>query len=115
MDEKQLRLTVALRIYSADEKCFGPGVAELLERVDKLQSLRQATLSMQMAYSKAWRMIKTAEQELGFPLLDSSTGGKGGGGASLTEQGRRFLASYRLFERTVRDFAEEAFVEIIGS
>ena len=115
MDEKQLRLAVALRIYSADEKCFGPGVAELLERVDKMQSLRQATMSMQMAYSKAWRMIKTAEQELGFSLLDSSTGGKGGGGASLTEEGRRFLASYRLFERTVRDFAEEACVEIIGS
>ena len=114
MDEKRLRLAVALRIYSADEKCFGPGVAELLERVDKMQSLRQATMSMQMAYSKAWRMIKT-EQELGFSLLNSSTGGKGGGGASLTEEGRRFLASYRVFERTVRDFAEEAFVEIIGS
>ena len=37
MDEKQLRLGVTLRIYSADEKCFGPGVAELLERVDKMQ------------------------------------------------------------------------------
>ena len=114
MEDKRLRFALTLRIFSDTEKCFGPGMAELLERVDQMQSLRQATLSMEMAYSKAWRVLKAAERGLGFPLLESSTGGKAGGGARLTEQGRRFLASYRAFEHAVRDYADEAFLEFMG-
>ena len=113
MPDQQLRCMVSVRIYG-EEKCFGPGVADLLERVERLRSLRKATIEMDMAYSKAWRIVKTAEQNLGFPLLKSVTGGKGGGGAELTEQSRRFLASYRRFEEAVRQYADEAFVEIMG-
>ena len=110
---RELRCMVSVRIYG-EEKCFGPGVADLLERVERLHSLRKATIEMNMAYSKAWRIIKVAEQNLGFSLLKSVTGGKGGGGAELTGAARRFLASYRRFEGAVRQYADEAFVEIIG-
>ena len=113
MPNKQLRCQVSVRIFG-EEKCFGPGVADLLERVDRLHSLRKATIEMDMAYSKAWKIVKTAEENLGFPLLVSVTGGKGGGGAELTPEARRFLASYRKFEAAVRDYADEAFVEIMG-
>ena len=111
--KKQLHYTLTLRIYGED-KCFGPGIAELLERVDEFKSLRQATISMEMAYSKAWRVIKTAEQRLGFPLLTSTTGGRGGGGAELTPQARDFLQRFRKLEEAVRGYADEAFLEIIG-
>ena len=114
MEEKQLRCSVIIRIYG-EEKCFGPGVAELLERVDRTKSLRKATIEMHMAYSKAWRIIKTAEENLGFALLSSVTGGKGGGGAELTQDAKRFLTSFRRFEDAVRGYADEAFLEIIGS
>lgn len=113
MSEKQLRCNVVVRIYGED-KCFGPGIATLLERVDALKSLRKATIEMGMAYSKAWKILKTAEENLGFPLLATVTGGKGGGGAELTEQARRFLTSYRGFEEAVRGYAEEAFIEYMG-
>ena len=113
MPNKQLRCQVSVRIYG-EEKCFGPGVAELLERVDRLHSLRKATIEMDMAYSKAWRIVKTAETNLGFPLLKSVTGGKGGGGAELTEEAKKFLTAYRRLEQSVREFADEAFIEIMG-
>ncbi|MDO4572131.1 MAG: LysR family transcriptional regulator [Clostridia bacterium] len=113
MERPPLKCSVMLRIYGKD-KCFGPGVAELLERIDTTHSLRKATMEMNMAYSKAWRVLKVAEENLGFPLLHSVTGGRGGGGASLTEEGRRFLSSYRLLERAVSDYADEAFLEFIG-
>ena len=113
MEEKPLRCVVTLRIYGED-KCFGPGVAELLERVDHCQSLRKATMEMGMAYSKAWHILKVAEENLGFKLLSSVTGGKGGGGAELTPEAVRFLESYRRFEEAVRGYAEEAFLEIMG-
>ena len=113
MPNKELRCQTSVRIYG-EEKCFGPGVAELLERVDQLRSLRKATIEMDMAYSKAWRIVKTAETNLGFELLKSVTGGKGGGGAELTQDGKSFLAAYRRFEEAVRSYADEAFVEIMG-
>lgn len=113
MAQKQLHYSITVRVFG-EEKCFGPGMAELLEQVDALHSLRKATISMNMAYSKAWRMIKTAEENLGFSLLTSVTGGRGGGGAELTEDARRFLASFRQFETAVRQYADEAFLEIIG-
>ena len=109
----QLRYTLILRVYG-EEKVFGPGIAELLERVDALHSLRKATIAMGMAYSKAWSIIKTAEKGLGFPLLETATGGRGGGGAELTERARRFLAAYRRFEQVVHEYADESFLELFG-
>lgn len=113
MANKELRCLTTVRIFGED-KCFGPGIAELLERVDRLHSLRKATIEMSMAYSKAWRIVKTAEENLGFKLLSSVTGGKGGGGAVLTDDAIRFLTSYRRLEKSVRQYADEAFVEIMG-
>ncbi len=111
--DKKLRYTLMLRVYG-EEKIFGPGIAELLERVEQTHSLRKATLDMGMAYSKAWRIVKTAENALGFPLLESSVGGKGGGGAKLTEPGKRFLTAYRRFESVVHAYADEIFEEMFG-
>ena len=110
---KKLRYTLMLRVYG-EEKIFGPGIAELLERVEQTHSLRKATADMGMAYSKAWRIVKTAENALGFALLDSSVGGKGGGSAVLTERGRTFLTAYRKFESVVHAYADEIFEDLFG-
>lgn len=112
MDGK-LRYTLMLRVYG-EEKIFGPGIAELLERVDELHSLRKATAAMGMAYSKAWSIVKNAENALGYPLLTSTVGGRGGGSAELTDRGRRFLAAYRRFESVVHAYADEIFEELFG-
>lgn len=109
----KLRYTLMLRVYG-EEKIFGPGIAELLERVDETHSLRRATMDMGMAYSKAWRIVKTAENALGFPLLESAVGGKGGGSAKLTERGRRFLTAYRRFEAVVHAYADKIFEDMFG-
>ena len=96
------------------EKCFGPGMAQLLRKVQELHSLRAAAMSMNMAYSKAWTITKKAQEALGFPLLHSVTGGRGGGGAELTPEAQDFLQRFRRFEEAVRGYADEAFLEIIG-
>lgn len=48
------------------EKCFGPGMAQLLRKVQELHSLRAAAMSMNMAYSKAWTITKKAQEALAF-------------------------------------------------
>ena len=71
-----------LRIqFYAKEKSFGPGIAKLLQRVEDRHSLRAAAMSMDMAYSKAWTMVRSCEAALDMKLLNYSTGGKNGGGA----------------------------------
>lgn len=101
---------LSCRLFT-DAKFFGPGVAQLLHAVQELHSLRAAALSMDMAYSKAWTIIKNSEKALGFSLLDSTTGGKGGGGAALTPEGARLLRAYDTFCSRLHDAADELFQE----
>ena len=111
--EEKMTYNLTVRLFCG-EKCFGPGMAQLLRKVQELHSLRAAAMSMNMAYSKAWTITKKAQEALGFPLLHSVTGGRGGGGAELTPQARDFLERFRNFEEAVRGYADEAFLEIIG-
>lgn len=108
--ETKMTYNLSCRLFT-DAKCFGPGVAQLLHAVRELHSLRAAALSMDMAYSKAWTIIKNSEKALGFSLLDSTTGGKGGGGAALTPEGARLLRAYDTFCSRLHDAADELFQE----
>lgn len=102
---------ISIRLF-CENKCFGPGIAELLRRVEKKKSLRAAALSMNMAYSKAWRIIKEAEKALGFALLSSVTGGANGGGAVLTAAGARLLRAYTAYVRAMEDAGNALYDEV---
>lgn len=106
----ELHYNLSCRLFT-DAKCFGPGIAQLLHRVERLHSLRAAALEMEMAYSKAWTIIKNSENALGFKLLDSTTGGKHGGGAALTQEGAALLAAYDRFCTEMRDYGDKLFAE----
>ena len=110
MARHELHLKLTLRLYSDDDqRCFGPGIATLLERVVVYRSLRAAAASMGMAYSKAWRIIRTAEGVFGCKLLLSTVGGSHGGGAKLTPEAQQLLAAYQSYVSEVHAFAQERF------
>ncbi len=92
---EKLRFSVKLIIASAadDSKkgSFGPGIAKLLEGIDQTGSMNQATKDMNMAYSKAWKIIREAEEMLGFNLLERYSGSKG---SKLTNEARELLNMY---------------------
>ena len=79
------------------EKFFGEGPARLMRGVETCGSLRAAAMSMEMAYTKALKLIRNAEKSLGFALIRSSTGGKDGGGSCLTEEGKEWLRRYEAY------------------
>ncbi len=112
-NEKNIRPVLSIRLYT-EEKCFGPGVAELLSRVRDMRSLRSAAISMNMAYSKAWTIVKKSEDALGFKLLVSTTGGQHGGGAVLTEEGSALLDNYKQYLADVKAVAQKLFDERFG-
>ena len=107
-----MELKLTLRLLTNEDRIFGPGVAELLERVQEHHSLRSAAASMEMAYSKAWRIVRAAEEGMGCKLLSSSTGGRHGGGASLTPEAEQLLADYRRFEADIFAYSQARFQEI---
>ena len=110
MEEKEetlrqkLRYDMRLRVSRTDH-AFGPGVAELMEHVEATGSLSKGCKCMQMAYSKGWKILKRAEEDLGIPLVQGNRGGK----TVLTPEGKEFLKRYRKFEQEVRAGADASF------
>lgn len=85
------------RVYLYDEtgnKFFGEGPYRLLRGVEETGSLRASAMAMGMAYTKALRLLQTAEKALGFALTTRATGGHAGGGSRLTPEGAAFLDAY---------------------
>ena len=78
-------------------KFFGEGPFLLLCCVEKTGSLRAAAMEMEMAYSKASKILKQAEANLGFSLTSRSAGGKDGGGSVLTPEGKQWLSRYKAY------------------
>ena len=89
-----------IRITLTDDngiKFFGEGPCRLLQGVERTGSLRSAAMEMEMAYSKANKILRQAENALGFPLTTRSTGGKDGGGSILTPEGKWLLQQYEAY------------------
>ena len=90
-------ITKIIFLDEGGEKFFGEGPARLLRRVEEYGSLRGAAMSMEMAYTKALKLMKQAEAALGYPLITRTTGGKDGGGSRLTEDGKEWLQRYEAY------------------
>ena len=80
-----------------NEKFFGEGPYRVLKAVEETGSLHAAANSMGMAYTKAFRLVKNAEEALGFKLTDRAVGGKSGGGSTITEKGKEWLERYEAY------------------
>ncbi|MGD0019353.1 MAG: LysR family transcriptional regulator [Candidatus Limnocylindrales bacterium] len=86
----------AQRIWLHDQgmPVFGVGIRELLVRVEATGSLRHAASDMGMAYSKAWHIVRRAEEHLGFDLLERRIGGARGGGSGVSDEGRWLVGAF---------------------
>jgi molybdate transport system regulatory protein len=78
-------------------------------------SLHQAANQMGMSYSKAWRLVRTLEERLGFALLVRKVGGQSGGGSNVTSQGRNLMSHYGRFRRDVERGLDKIYQKHFGS
>lgn len=95
-------LQVQLRLKHAGRIVLGPGRVELLERIARTGSISAAAREMRMSYRHAWLLVEYTHEMFGERLVDTSPGGRRGGGATLTPTGRRILMTYRRMERKAR-------------
>lgn len=91
---------------------FGRGRRFLLEAIDKYGSINQAARDINISYRKAWGYIKAMEERLGLKLIERQTGGRNGGGATLTEEAKEFLKKYEELENGIRENVDDRFRRI---
>jgi molybdate transport system regulatory protein len=53
---------------------------------------------MRMSYRRAWLLVDDLNGTFSSPVVESSPGGAGGGGARLTQFGRSLIARFRAIE-----------------
>lgn len=100
-----------LRLLFSEMTALGPGRAELMERIAATGSISAAARAMGMSYRRAWLLIEASNAAFVEPLVSTSTGGSGGGGAHLTEFGASILARYRAMEQKAATALAEDFAE----
>ncbi|MGE4318922.1 MAG: TOBE domain-containing protein [Deferribacterales bacterium] len=77
----------------------GHGRIKLLELVQETGSIKKAAERIKMSYKAAWDSINSLNAVFGTPLVDRQTGGKGGGGTTLTKTGKDLIKTYNHFSR----------------
>jgi len=81
---------------------FGEDRLGLLEQIDRGGSISQAARAAGITYRSAWLWVRQMTEAWGRPLVARTTGGRGGGGATLTAEGKRLLEGYREAARVSR-------------
>lgn len=89
---------LSIRIDLGNGVRIGPGKVAVLEEIDRTGSISAAGRALAMSYRRTWLLIEEMNVGLGKPVVDTSAGGSGGGGASLTRLGRAVIRQYRVIE-----------------
>lgn len=91
-------------IEGPDGTFLGYGRVVLLERIRDHGSISAAARSMEMSYRHAWQLVESMNRQSRVPLVTLSTGGRGGGGATLTEAGQRAIDAFWSLWADLEDF-----------
>ncbi|WP_395684985.1 winged helix-turn-helix domain-containing protein [Aestuariivirga sp.] len=90
---------LSIRIDFGPGRRVGPGKIELLEQIAELGSISAGGRAMKMSYRRAWELIEELNKMFGKPVVQSRSGGRQGGGATLTPFGRSLIQRYRAMQR----------------
>ena len=88
-----------LRILMGEAIAVGPGKADLLAAIAAEGSISAAARAMGMSYRRAWLLVDELNRVFVGPIVARETGGRRGGGASLTALGQEVLQRYRAMEQ----------------
>lgn len=99
-ESKQPKFTCRprIRIKAGTNIALGPGKVDLLEAIERTGSISAGARELGLSYRRAWDLVDTMNHCFKHPLVARIKGGKGGGGAQLTAEGRDILDIYRTME-----------------
>lgn len=73
---------------------LGEGRVRLLKAIEATGSLSKAAKSLKMSYKKAWSLIDAVNSRAEKPVINTSVGGKSGGGTELTPYGKSLINTF---------------------
>jgi molybdate transport system regulatory protein len=97
--EPNLMADLSIRIDFGPDLRVGPGKIALLEQIAALGSISAGGRAMDMSYRRAWELVEELNTIFGRPVVQSRSGGKKGGGATLTPLGLSLISRYRAMEK----------------
>ncbi|CAB3761237.1 TOBE domain-containing protein [Paraburkholderia humisilvae] len=109
-----LELAGSVWFKSGERTLGGASRIALLAAIHETGSITGAAKAVGMSYKAAWDAIDTMNNLAGEPLVERSTGGKGGGGTTLTRRALSLIDTFRAVEREHRKFLERAGAAIEG-
>src|SRR5574342_836947 len=83
----------------------------LLQAIDETGSISAAAERLRVPYRRAWDKVHECEDRLGVKLIDTQTGGTGGGGARLTQEGAEYVKRFQKFSRGLDELVKDRFRE----
>jgi molybdate transport system regulatory protein len=104
-------LKVKVQLFAGEERAFGPGRADVLAAIEREGSISAAGRSLGMSYRYTWALVESMNHCFCERLVEASPGGRSGGGAVLTDTGRRVLEVYRALEAQIMESAHGAQLE----
>jgi len=83
----------------------------LLEAIADTGSISAAAEVMSISYRRAWDKIHESEERLGVKLVETQTGGSGGGGSQLTAVAEDYVRRFREFTAGLHQLVTQRFQE----
>ncbi len=105
MSKGQAALRLRVWIEQDEEIYVGIGSTLLLQRIEKLGSLKKAAEELGMSYRRAWGKLKKTEQRIGKKLVEMKKGQ--GQRFSLTPYGKDLMEKFLHFYLDVERYALE--------
>lgn len=81
-------------IESDNNVLLGEGRVHLLKAIQNTGSLSKAAKTLNISYKKAWQLLDSVNKSAKKPVTINSVGGKGGGGAQLTDYGKSLISAF---------------------
>jgi len=82
---------------------------DLLAAVGETGSLSGAAERLDVPYRTAWHKLKAVEKKLGVRLLETQSGGSGGGGSVLTAEAHELIRRFRRVRQGVSELVTKRF------
>jgi molybdate transport system regulatory protein len=102
----RLELTGGLWLQVGGETLGGRDRIDLLRAVAAQGSITHAAKAVGLSYKGAWDAVDAMNRLAGKPLVERSTGGRGGGGTHLTPHGARLVERFEQIDAVHRRFLQ---------
>ena len=99
MKKQKIAVDAPLWMQKNSQNFLGGNRISLLEKIDIHGSLSTAAKAAGMSYKTAWDALNVMNNLAEKPLTTAVTGGAGGGGTQLTEEGKKVIHLFRTIEQ----------------